>query len=176
MALFEETGNYQPKEGRKETGGKKHTIKSRTKATTAFALRQVRDAIVAGGVISAVQTLTTTTYATVSSGLALGATTASSIPTIGLIAIGAASFMGSKVIFKRVKKHIIKKRENGKVSKMSLVADALTVAGPLTALLVGGYAPAAIVGIGVGAVTLARKIHANRKLKKQQEEQEVRTR
>lgn len=173
MALFEETGNYQPKEGRKETGGKKHTIKSRTKATTAFALRQVRDAMVAASVIGIVQNLT---LESVGPGLVSAASAVSTIPTIGLIAIGAASFMGSKKAFKVVKKHIIKKRETGKISKMSLVADALTVAGPLTALLVGGYAPAAIVGIGVGAVTLARKIHANRKLKKQQEEQEVRTR
>lgn len=173
MGIFHESGNYQPKEQQVATG-KKHTIKSRTKATTSFALRQVRDAFVAAMVMSA---LTNVSSGTMSAGMAANELiTTSSFSTIGLIAIGAMSFMGSKMVFKRVKKHIIKKREKAKGRKVSLVADAISVAAPLTALLIGGYAPAAIVGIGVGAITLARKIYSIMKHKKQNEEQEVRTR
>lgn len=175
MALFEETGYYQPKEdksNKQEPEGKKHTIKSRTKAATAFALRQVRDAVVAGGVILSAQAITA--LSTPVGVAAVGINPVATIPTIGLIAIGAASFMGSKMVFKGVKKHTIKKREKGKASKKSIVAKTtIAVAAPLTALLVGGYTPAAIVGIGVGAVTLAHKLHSRKK--KKQEEQEVRT-
>lgn len=157
---------HQP--GVKNKEGKKHTIKSRTKATTAFALRQVRDAIVAGSVVSAVQ------HFTLTSAPGLDLNDVSTIPTIGLIAIGAASFVGSKFLFKGVKKHIIKKRENGKTKKLSVVADAISVAAPLTALLIGGFTPAAIVSIGVGAITLVREIVEVRKLKKEQSEKKAR--
>ncbi len=174
MKFFYESGN-QARETRQEPTagetGKKHTIKSRAKATTAFALRQVRDAIIAGGVISIVQGLNAATSTTVSQA---SIAPVSSIPMIGLIAIGAASFLGSKLVFKGVNKHTIKKREKGKISKKSVVATTIAVATPLTALLVGGFAPAAVVSIGVGAITLAKKLHDHSK-KKKQEEPEART-
>lgn len=161
---------HQP--GVKNKEGKKHTIKSRTKATTAFALRQVRDAIVAGSVVSAVRGLTTT-YATIGSGLPLG-TVVSSFPAIGLAAIGVASFLGSKMVFKGVKKHIIKKRENGKISKKAVVASTVAIATPVTALLIGGFTPAAVVSIGVGSIALAKKLH-NRKKKTEKETENTET-
>lgn len=178
MGFFYESGMQPEKKEKKNTTtvgatGKKHTIKSRTKATTAFALRQVRDAIVAGSVVSAVQGLTTT-YATVGSGLALG-TVVSSVPAIGLAAIGVASFLGSKMVFKGVNKHIIKKREKGKISKKSVVASAIAIAAPITTLLVGGFAPAAVVSIGVGTIALAKKLHNRKKIKKNEEDEHENT-
>lgn len=174
MGFFYESGmQSEEKEKTPAPGatGKKHTIKSRTKATTAFALRQVRDAIVAGSVVSAVQSFTIT------SAPGLDLHDVSAIPTIGLAAIGVASFLGSKMVFKGVKKHIIKKRENGKVSKKAVVASAIAIAAPITALLVGGFAPAAVVSIGVGAITLLKRIGAHFKDKKVEEnDSEAKTR
>lgn len=184
MGFFYESGMQPEKKEKKEkknttasvATGKKHTIKSRTKATTAFALRQVRDAIVAGGVLLIAKDLATNSLPTISAGVALGTATPA-IPAIGLAAIGVASFLGSKMVFKGVKKHIIKKRENGKVSKKSVVASALAIAAPITALLVGGFAPATVVSIGVGLISLTQDIHRRLKNKRVEEkESETKTR
>lgn len=179
MGFFYESGMQPEKKEKKNTTtvgatGKKHTIKSRTKATTAFALRQVRDAIVAGGVLLIAKDLATNSLPTISAGIALG-TAAPAIPAIGLAAIGVASFLGSKMVFKGVNKHIIKKREKGKISKKSVVASAIAIAAPITTLLVGGFAPAAVVSIGVGTITLAKKLHNRKKIKKNEEDEHENT-
>ncbi len=158
---------HQP--GVKNKEGKKHTIKSRTKATTAFALRQVRDAIVAGGIIAAAQNMVS--VPTVGIAAVTGAA-APGIPAVGLAVIGVASFLGSKFIFKGAEKHIIKHRENGKLTKKDAVTEALAVAAPITALLLGGFTPAAVVSIGVGSIALAKKLHGRKKNKKAEKESE----
>lgn len=122
------------------------TIKSRTKATTKFALKQVRDAVIAAGMVLAFHT--------------------AFIPLniVGQITLGSALFIAKKGIDVGVhfgKKHKIKKREKSNDSIKRTAVEATIVAGGMAIpIIMLGLPPINVITIGTAAFGLYKLVGA----------------
>lgn len=122
------------------------TIKSRAKATTKFALKQVRDAVIAAGMVLAFHT--------------------AFIPLniVGQITLGSALFIAKKGIDVGVhfgKKHKIKKREKSNDSIKRTAVEATIVAGGMAIpIIMLGLPPINVITIGTAAFGLYKLVGA----------------
>ncbi len=131
--------------------GKKIAIKFRETPKTKFALRQVKDTVIAG------------------SATLLLATTVFSPSALGMVVIGAASFAATKLVragYNFGKKHIIKSREKASLGSAiagKVVATTITAAGAVLPLTMAGLTPPGIIAAGTAALVLAKATHLFKK-------------
>lgn len=169
MAIFYDGSKYLTEEQKK-------IIKERKKASNKAAAAQVRDALIAAGIV-----------------VGLNATIVP-VTLMGGLFLGAASYAGvktTKFIGREIKKHKIKKRENpskdGDSKKLSKESKSLIIHSAMAASCVAlpsfifGVGPATIVGAGVGSVILAKDliklgVNAIRNKKNNKEETTEKTR